>query len=317
MILAFASPEPLSGVFCVLLSKLSYLSVSAVITALADNKLDGCSDKAEGLSETVFKISLIREMEELCVVAEDNEGGGSNADLSHVVDLEALALVGGRLCAHRCFAKHVVEHTCGYAHGGLVMHVVYALKDIINSLSGLCRHEDDGSVGHISQVLSDACGKLVNGGIVFFDGIPLVDDYDGCLACVMCDAGDLFILLRNTYGCIDHNEADVCSLNRHMCAENAVFFDVIVDLGLAADTCSIDEGINVGLKVWTSDYMLTDYDWINFPYEEGGDVWDMSLSVSPNDNYKNLAESMMKWYDEVKDFEMNDSGLIIPQEDMV
>ena len=78
---------------------------------------------------------------------------------------------------------------------------------------------------------------------------------------------------------------------------------------------SFDWGINVGIKVWTSDYMLTDYDWINFPYEEGGDVWDMSLSVSPNDNYKNLAESMMKWYDEVKDFEMDDSGLIISQEE--
>ena len=74
---------------------------------------------------------------------------------------------------------------------------------------------------------------------------------------------------------------------------------------------SFDWGINVGLKVWTSDYMLTDYDWINFPYDEEGDVWDMGLSIAPNDNYQRLAKSMLEWYDEVKDFELADDGLIL------
>ena len=75
-----------------------------------------------------------------------------------------------------------------------------------------------------------------------------------------------------------------------------------------------DFGINVGLKVWTSDaWMLTDYDWINFPYEEDGDVLDMGLSVAPNANYENLANSMLEWYDEVKDLEMNDDGKIIEE----
>ena len=74
-----------------------------------------------------------------------------------------------------------------------------------------------------------------------------------------------------------------------------------------------DYGINVGLKVWTSDDMWTDFDWLNFPYEEDGDVWDMSLSVEPNDNYERLANSMLEWYDEVKDFEMNDDGKIIKE----
>ena len=75
-----------------------------------------------------------------------------------------------------------------------------------------------------------------------------------------------------------------------------------------------DWGINVGLKVWTSDYMQTDYDWINFPYDEDGDVWDMGLSVAPNANYQYLAKSMLEWYDEVKDLEMNDNGMIIKEE---
>jgi hypothetical protein len=77
---------------------------------------------------------------------------------------------------------------------------------------------------------------------------------------------------------------------------------------------SFDWGINVGLKVWTSDYMLTDYDWINFPYDEDGDVWDMGLGVRPNANYEHLTKSMIKWYGEVKDLKMNDDGMIIKED---
>ena len=74
-----------------------------------------------------------------------------------------------------------------------------------------------------------------------------------------------------------------------------------------------DYGINVGLKVWTSDDMWTDFDWLNFPYEEDGDVWDMSLGIKPNANYESLAKSMLEWYDEVKDFEINNDGKIIKE----
>lgn len=80
------------------------------------------------------------------------------------------------------------------------------------------------------------------------------------------------------------------------------------------DPDALDWGINVGLKVWTSDYMQTDYDFLNFPYEENGDVWDMGLGVAPNANYERLAKSMLRWYDEVKDLEINDNGLIIKEE---
>ena len=77
---------------------------------------------------------------------------------------------------------------------------------------------------------------------------------------------------------------------------------------------SFDWGINVGIKVWTSDYMQTDYDWLNFPYYESGDVLDMGFSIAPNDNYELITDDLLKWYDEVKDLEMNDSGKIIEED---
>ena len=80
------------------------------------------------------------------------------------------------------------------------------------------------------------------------------------------------------------------------------------------DPDALDWGINVGLKVWTSDYMQTDYDWLNFPYEKDGDVWDMGLSVSPNADYESLADSMLEWYNEAKELDMKDDGMILPRE---
>ena len=73
-----------------------------------------------------------------------------------------------------------------------------------------------------------------------------------------------------------------------------------------------DFGINVGLKVWTSDAaMLTDYDWINFPYYDDGDVLDMGVSVEPNDNYEQLAATILKWYNEVRNVVLDDDGRVL------
>ena len=85
-----------------------------------------------------------------------------------------------------------------------------------------------------------------------------------------------------------------------------------------------DYGINVGIKVWTSDStMLTDYDWINFPYYESGDVLDMGLAIAYRDDiadgllesvdYGPLADSLLRWYEEVEDLELNDDGLILEE----
>lgn len=85
-----------------------------------------------------------------------------------------------------------------------------------------------------------------------------------------------------------------------------------------------DYGINIGIKVWTSDAsMLTDYDWINFPYYESGDVLDMGLAIAYRDDitdgllesvdYGPLVDSLLRWYEEVEDLELNDDGLIFEE----
>lgn len=75
-----------------------------------------------------------------------------------------------------------------------------------------------------------------------------------------------------------------------------------------------DWGINAGIKVWTSDYMQTDFDWINFPYEKDGDVWDMDCAISTQEDYERVAKHLLNMYNEVKEFDMTDKGEILPRE---
>ena len=75
---------------------------------------------------------------------------------------------------------------------------------------------------------------------------------------------------------------------------------------------NLDYGINVGIKVWTSDAaMLTDYDWINFPYYNDGEVLDIGLEIAPNENYQWIADNLLKWYEEVRNVVLADDGRIL------
>lgn len=74
---------------------------------------------------------------------------------------------------------------------------------------------------------------------------------------------------------------------------------------------NLDFGINIGIKVWTSDDMWTDFDWINFPYYDNGDVEDMSLAVAPNENYETLTNSLLEWYEDIKGLEISINGEIL------
>ena len=69
--------------------------------------------------------------------------------------------------------------------------------------------------------------------------------------------------------------------------------------------------INAAIKVWTSDSMRTDLDYINAPYYENSDVVDTAVSISKNEDYDKLAEDFLEKYEELKDLEIRDDGLII------
>jgi hypothetical protein len=57
--------------------------------------------------------------------------------------------------------------------------------------------------------------------------------------------------------------------------------------------------------------MQTDFDFLNYPYYENGDVLDNGVSIGYNENYEQLASYFEKEYNELKTLNIEDDGKII------
>lgn len=68
--------------------------------------------------------------------------------------------------------------------------------------------------------------------------------------------------------------------------------------------------ICAAIKAWGSDSMRTDFDWIDAPYYENESIYDTEQSISPDQNYKWLAENFLKDYDILKEMDIDENGLI-------
>lgn len=69
--------------------------------------------------------------------------------------------------------------------------------------------------------------------------------------------------------------------------------------------------INAGIKVITSDSMRTDYEFINAPYYDSGDVWMTDCSLEPDEDYEELAGYLLKEYRAMKYLELEVDGRIV------
>ena len=77
-------------------------------------------------------------------------------------------------------------------------------------------------------------------------------------------------------------------------------------------------GIVAGIKVWTSDDMWTDFDYLNFPYYANGDVLDyMTSDIAPNANYASIANILISLYDKVKDLDIDEDGKILEEKEEI
>ena len=121
--------------------------------------------------------------------------------------------------------------------------------------------------------------------------------------------------LKDSVNClIDHQEG-CCTykLDDHLavCVGWSGGYEAEPDESLIQAIDDLTFAINAAIKVWTSDDMRTDLDYINVPYYENGDVIDIGISISKNEDYDKLAEYFLKEYEGLKDLEIRDDGLII------
>ena len=71
-----------------------------------------------------------------------------------------------------------------------------------------------------------------------------------------------------------------------------------------------DWGITAGLKVITSDDMRTDFDYLNFPYYEDGEVEDISVSISFDEDYLKLSRWFIEEAKRLQEFNIDEDGKI-------
>ena len=121
--------------------------------------------------------------------------------------------------------------------------------------------------------------------------------------------------LKDSVNClIDHQEGcGTYKLDDHLavCVGWSGGYSNEPDESVIQATDDLTYSIDAAIKVWTSDSMRTDLDYINAPYYENGDVIDIGISISKNEHYDKLAEYFLKEYEGLKDLEIRDDGLII------
>lgn len=79
---------------------------------------------------------------------------------------------------------------------------------------------------------------------------------------------------------------------------------------------SPDWVVVAGIKVWTSDSMWSDFDYLNYPYyEDSGDAIDVTYTISPEENFTQLANELLSDYDEIKDLVITKEGKVVEHDD--
>ena len=72
----------------------------------------------------------------------------------------------------------------------------------------------------------------------------------------------------------------------------------------------LDYAVVTGLKVWTSDDLRTDYDWISFPYYKSGDVCDDTYTIAEDEDFDWLANALITDYEVLEGLTIEKDGLI-------
>ena len=125
---------------------------------------------------------------------------------------------------------------------------IYGFKQLGKSLPGLCGNEHDFRILHKGKGISDLFRKTVNGLVVLFHGIPLVDGNDDRFTSFVGNAGNLGILFGHAFHRINDQDNYIRTLYGAHRTHNHVMLQVLFDFILAAQTRRIDKHIFPAVK---------------------------------------------------------------------
>ena len=179
-------------------------------------------------------------MEQLFGVDEGHERRGTGGSLGQVEDLQAAALVTGRLHPGGSAGQHLVQDTGGHAGTVLGIHVTDQLHQLVHIIAGLGRNKDDGRISHEAEAIGVIPALMLHGvGLLALHSIPLVDNDDAGLALLVGITGHLAVLLGEADGGIHQDQGHAAAFHSGQCAHDHIAFKAVRNVAALAQTGGI------------------------------------------------------------------------------
>ena len=96
---------------------------------------------------------------------------------------------------------------------------------------------------HGSTLLTDFLGMFLHRVVILFDGIPFVNRNNDTFSPVMCNSGNLGILLGYSFGGINNDDHHIRAFHSGNCTDNTVALNLLFDLVFAAKPRRINKYI--------------------------------------------------------------------------
>ena len=125
------------------------------------------------------------------------------------------------------FFEPTVERCSGRAKEVVLTDVFDQSDQLMHSLTCESRGEEDRRISCEGELTINLITIDINGLVIFFDRVPLVDQDDECSSLIMGEPDDLSVLVRDSLYCIDEDHRDMTSLDRADGAHHAETFTAL------------------------------------------------------------------------------------------
>ena len=195
------------------------------------------------IADLIFQEAAIRLLDPLGEIAEEDEGGDDRL-LEHgdILDFDELTLIAGR-GSYGYLLEHIgVELRCGDEPAAVFVDLGGSLEHVVYALLSECRSEDDGEIGEGGEPAADGVDiTLLSSLRAVGHEVPLIDTDHESLAVALDKAEDVGILRLDASGGVDHQDADIRSLDGADRTDHRIILDILIDLLLLADAGGVDQ----------------------------------------------------------------------------
>ena len=137
-------------------------------------------------------------MHQLFVIYKDNKCRRFDSYLCHIVNLQTFSLIRRRLLHCHCLRKDFIQDTRLDTQCLVFDNRIDRFKHSGNPESCFCRNKYQLCIRHKGKDLTDLLSMLVDGLVIFLNGIPFIYGNDNTLSSFVGNTCNLGILFCNT-----------------------------------------------------------------------------------------------------------------------